>query len=73
MARNDDIKRQAIAVICKTIQGGREYNEILVRMNSNGNKRQKTARGNSDRIRKSLGLQLEHVKNVGWYSENEQN
>jgi len=55
---DDDIKRQAIAVICKTIQGGREYNEIIVRMNSNGDKRQKTARGNSERIRKSLGLGL---------------
>jgi hypothetical protein len=56
--KDDDIKRQAIALICKTIQGGREYNEIIVRMNSNGNRIEGTEKYNSERIRKSLGLGL---------------
>ncbi len=55
---DDNVKKQAVNAICKTIQGEREYNEIIVRMNSRGNKEIETAKENSERLRKSTGLGL---------------
>ena len=62
LSSDDDIKRLAIRDICKSIQGEREYYEIMARTNKYGNKPKsnigKIVDDNANRLFKALGLGL---------------